>query len=255
MPPQSYSWFLLLGATATAFAGILVGVFISASRRHVRIAIPLSAGLLLGVAVFGLLPELAQDLSWALSLVFFAAGFLVLTLLDRVGISICPDCSHDHDHRGCVAPLHGFAVPLLIAAGAHSLFDGWAIAASGFNSAATVKIALPLALVLHKLPEGLSLGAILNHSLRSRRGAVGLAILAETLTLGGGAISLVLAPRLGSAWTSYPLALAGGFFLFLGYHALHAEWRKNRRFALITGLAGLAVSAMLQTGLRAYFGG
>jgi zinc and cadmium transporter len=255
LPPPSYLWVLLFGATATATAGILVGVFVSASRRHVRIVIPLSAGLLLGVALFGLLPELAQDLTWALSLICFAVGFLLLTLLDRVGISICPDCSHDHDHHGCPAPLHGFAVPLLIAAGAHSLFDGWAIAASSVDSVTAVKIALPLALVLHKLPEGLSLGAILNHSLRSRRRAVLLAIFAELLTIAGGAVSLVLAPRVGSAWTSYPLALAGGFFLFLAYHALRAEWKKNRRLAVIAGLAGLAFSAILQTGLRSYFGG
>ncbi len=247
-------WLLLLVATATAFAGILAGVFVSASRRHVRIVIPLSAGLLLGVALFGLLPELAQDLSWTLSVVFFAAGFALLTLLDRLGVSICPDCAHDHDHGGCLAPLHGFAAPLLIAAGAHALFDGWAIAASGLNAASTVRVALPLALVMHKLPEGLSLGAMLNHALRSRRQALALAMLAELLTVAGGAVSLAVAPRLGSVWTSYPLALAGGFFLFLGYHALRAEWRKNPNFALISGLAGLVFSGLLQTGLRSYFG-
>lgn len=255
MLPPFYPWALLLGATATAWAGIGAGVLAGSAPRQVRVLIPLSAGLLLGVAVFGLLPELAQDLSWSVSLIVFAVGFLVLTGVDRLGVAICPDCAHDHDHHDCAAPLHGFAWPLLLAASMHALFDGWAIAASGDHAPAGVGVALPLALILHKLPEGLSLGIILNQSLRSRTQAVVLALAAESLTLVGGWISASLAPKLGSAWTGYPLALAGGFFLFLAFHALRAEWNRSRRLALVTGFGGLALSAILQTGLRSYFGG
>ncbi len=241
-------------ATGTAIAGVCAGLVFAASPKHVRVAIPLSAGLLMGVALFGLLPELAHDLSWTLSVGMFAAGFGLLSVLDRMGIPICPDCSHDHDHGHCGVPLHGFATPLLIAAGVHSLFDGWALAAVGSSGSAGMQIALPLALVLHKLPEGLALGGILKPALRSPWAAAGLAMCAEVLTLAGGGISMRFAPGVGSVWTSYPLALAGGFFLFLAYHALHGEWRKRPRRALLTGLAGLVFSALLQTGLRSYFG-
>ena len=255
MSRQTLIFILLATAWMAADSGILAGVLVAGPRRHFRKAIPLSAGVLLGVALFGLLPELAQDLSWTLSLLIFAAGFVLLTLLDRAGIAICPDCSHDHEHDGCAAPLHGFAAPLLIAAGMHSLFDGWALAATGWSASGGVKYALPLALILHKLPEGFSLGAMLRHSLRSRSLALLLAVLAESLTVAGGAISLVLAPRLGSGWTTYPLALAGGFFLFLAFHALHGEWKKSPVTAVWTGLAGLGISAGLQTGLRGVLGG
>ncbi len=255
MASRTYLWLLLGVGTLTAFAGVIAGVYFSTARRYVRKAVPVSAGLLLGAALFGLLPELAHDLSWTRSLVFFALGFGVLTVLDRAGMSVCAECAPAHEHHDhCPAPLHGFATPLLAAAGLHSLFDGWALAASTLDSSNGVKIALPLALVLHKLPEGLALGVILKASLRSRGSAVGLAILAESLTLAGGAISIALAPRLGSAWTSYPLALAGGFFLFLALHALHGEWKKSPRAALVAGLAGLTFSGILQTGLRSYFG-
>lgn len=233
-------------------AGILVGLFLSSSNNGVRAVVPLSAGLLLGASLFGLLPELAHDLSWAGSLAVFAAGFLVLTAVDRFGIPICPDCSPDHGHHRCAAPLHGFAIPLLAAAGAHSLFDGWAIAASGSSGAPNVSIALPLALVLHKLPEGVSFAVILNQSVGSRRRAGGLALLAQLLTLAGGAVAIAWSRRLGSAWTGYPLALAGGFFLFLAWHALRAEWKRSPRWALLSGLGGLLFSAGLQSGVRAF---
>ncbi len=253
--PSPYCFSLLLVAVLTASFGIVAGVLFSASGNRVRLAIPLSAGILLGVALFGLLPELARELSWTTSLLFFAAGFVLLTVLDRMGVPICPDCSQDHDHHACAVPLHGFAGPLLIAAGVHSLFDGWAIAVSTMASSTAVKVALPLALVLHKLPEGLALGIFLKHSLGTRRLAITLAIGAELLTFVGGAISTAFAPRLGSGWTSYPLAIAGGFFLFLAFHALEGEWRKNPRLAIVPGAAGILLSAMLQAGVHSYFGG
>lgn len=236
-----------------ALAGIAGGVFFSSVPRYVRAAVPVSAGLLLGVSLFGLLPELAQDLSWVRSVAFFALGFAILTVIDRGGISICGTCAHDHDHHGCAAPLHGFAMPLLVAAGVHSLFDGWALAASTMDGAAGVRFALPLALILHKLPEGLALGALLKNSLHAKARAAVLAALAESLTLVGGAVSVALTPKLGYAWTNYPLAIAGGFFLFLAFHALHGEWKKSPRSAFATGTAGLVVAALLQTGLRSYF--
>ncbi len=227
---QSSLWLPSVLATLIALVGIVGGVFYSASRSRIRIALPLSALLLLGVALFGLLPEIAHDLSWFLSILLFAVGFGFLAVLDRAGVPICPVCSHDHDHHHCAAPLHGFAVPLLIAAAVHSSFDGWALAASGLHSSFSGWV-LPLAIVIHKLPEGFALGGILEASLRSRWTATGLAAAAESLTLAGSAASLVFAPCVGSLWISYPLGLAGGFFVFLAYHALHNEWKRSRGHA------------------------
>ena len=227
MAPGAYIWLLLVVATAAAVGGVFSAVLYSANPARIRVALPLSAGLLLGVALFGLLPELAQELSWALSLVLFAAGCLALALIDRFLVKICADCSHDHAHHECQVPLHGFAAPVLVAAGLHALLDGWALTASSLATTSAVRVTLPLALVA--------------------------ACAVETLTLAGGGISFELAPRLGSEWTSFPLALAGGFFLFLAGHALWAEWKRGPRFALLVGLGGFVFSGLLQAGLRAYF--
>ena len=253
MAPGAYIWLLLVVATAAAVGGVFSAVLYSANPARIRVALPLSAGLLLGVALFGLLPELAQELSWALSLVLFAAGCLALALIDRFLVKICADCSHDHAHHECQVPLHGFAAPVLVAAGLHALLDGWALTASSLATTSAVRVTLPLALVLHKLPEGLALGGILKGAMKTPAEALVAACAVETLTLAGGGISFELAPRLGSEWTSFPLALAGGFFLLLAGHALWAEWKRGPRFALLVGLGGFVFSGLLQAGLRAYF--
>jgi hypothetical protein len=45
-------------------------------------------------------------------------------------------------------------------------------------------------------------------------------------------------------WLHYPLAIAGGCFFYLGFHAVHGEWRRRKSWAAflpgITGAAGAA---------------
>lgn len=248
-----HPWIPLIAATAAAVGGVVAGVFYAARRDHVRIAIPLSGGLLLGVALFGLLPELAANISWTLALLWFAGGFVLLSVIDQIA-SICPTCSDAHDHRHCSEPLHGFAAPILFATGLHALFDGWALTAAGSVPSVGIRVALPIAMVLHKLPEGLALGGMLKPAVPSRQAALGLAVAVELLTVVGGVCGMSLSPRLGSAWTTYPLALAGGFFVFLAWHALHAEWRQKRRSTALAGTCGLVFSGLVQIGLRSYLG-
>src|SRR5580658_2808192 len=107
-------------------------------RRRARVVVPFSAGVLLGVALFGLAPELASELGWARVLALAGGGYGLLLLVDRYVYPVCPTCAHDHDHRGCEAELHGFAAPLIAAAAMHSFLDGWSVA--------TAQLSLPLGL-------------------------------------------------------------------------------------------------------------
>jgi zinc transporter ZupT len=236
----AYIWLLLVVATAAAIGGVFASVLYSANPARVRVALPLSAGLLLGVALFGLLPELAKELSWRLSVVLFGLGFAAMVLIDALLKRLRGDGS--------------FAVPLLVAGGLHALLDGWALTATSLGTTPAVRLTLPLALVLHKIPEGMALGGMLKHLMKKPSRALAAACGVEALTLAGGGISFWLAPRIGTDWTNYPLALAGGFFLFLAGHTLLEEWEHGPRFALMVGLSGLVFSALLQAGLRAYFG-
>jgi len=208
--------------------------------------VPLGGGLLIGVAVFGLIPELVSDVGMALGFALVASGYLLLHLLDRYAFSVCPSCAHDHKHEGCHEELHGFAAPLLTATGIHAFVDGWGlVAVNRVSHSPGATTAFAAALLLHKIPEGLALGTILRASVERASYAFALCVVIELATIVGGAIGLWLTP---AAWVNYPLAVAGGTFLFLGVHAVDSDRRRHgTRPAFIPAIAGAAGAALLQS--------
>ena len=246
---------LLISALAAAvgFAGAALGLWLTSLRKRARLLVPFSAGILVGVAVFGLLPELAEDAGWMASLLLFVVGFGVLFLINRYIYPVCPTCAHDHDHNSCDTELHGFAGPLVAGAALHCFLDGWGIAASQWASPG-LRIAVPLAVALHKLPEGIALGGILIVAVKRHASALGWCAVAEGATLAGGAAGLFMAPNLGTRWTIYPLGLTAGWLFFLGCHAVHEEWkRRGSRPAFLSAGAGIVGSAVIQRGAEILF--
>ncbi|HUA86790.1 MAG TPA: hypothetical protein VMB85_23195 [Bryobacteraceae bacterium] len=240
---SSFALVITVIAVASAAAGVwltsLFQVWHSISRRLV----PFSGGLLMGVALFWLMPEMAETLGWRGAIAWTVAGFAALALIDRYLYPVCPACSHSHQHDDCETRLHGFAVPLLIAAGVHSLLDGW-IAASA-QEAVVIAPALLLAIGFHKAPEGVALGVITRASVSSRFAALGWCALAQSATLAGAGMESVLAPHLDGNALHKLLALAAGSFLYLGGHAIHGEIRRSGPapafWPALTGVAGSSV--------------
>lgn len=241
-------------ATAAGLCGATLGLWLTGLRRKAQVVVPFSAGVLLGVALFGLMPELAVEIGWPVSLLLFASGYGLLLAVNRFVYRVCPTCAHDHDHSVCSTELHGFTGPLIAAAAMHSFLDGWSIATVQLAVPLGLRVAVPLAVALHKVPEGVALGGILRASVGNRGTAMAWAALAEGATLLGGVIGLILAPKLGTGWITYPLGIAAGWLSYLGYHAVHEEWkRRGPRAAAISAAAGVAGAAVIQQGAEALF--
>src|SRR5437667_9632824 len=100
-------------ATLVGISGAMLGLWLTGMRRRTRVVVPFSAGVLLGVAVFGLVPELATELGWLASGILFGGGYGALLLVNRFVYPVCPMCADDHDHSACSTELHGFAAPLI----------------------------------------------------------------------------------------------------------------------------------------------
>ncbi len=171
--------------------GAFGGLWMSALPKGARQVIPFSGGLLVGVALFGLLPELAGEIGWFRGVPVFLAGYLLLLWLDRR--------FHGHAHLDVEEEESGytdaFTVPLLLAASAHAFLDGWGLATVGRSEG--ISFVFPIAVMLHKAPEGLALGAIFRAATGSRAKSFALSASAEAATFAGGWAGAVLTPRVG----------------------------------------------------------
>jgi zinc transporter ZupT len=201
--------------------------------------VPFGGGVLVGVALFWVLPEIADVLHWPGAIAWATAGAGLLWGIDKFVYPVCPACSHTHEHDDCETRLHGFAIPLLIASSLHSMLDGWGVAGIGQ--------ALVFGLAFHKIPEGIALGVMARASLPTRASALFWCFVAEGATLLGGGFESILAPRLGAVPLNAVLAMAGGSFLFLGAHAIHGELRRNGPApAFLPAFTGIAGSSVLR---------
>src|SRR5579875_74710 len=221
--------------TLLAFAGIAAGLFI---EHMLALSDHLSAvggGVLFGIALFWVIPEVAESFGWWAACVLAMAACGALAALDRFMV-----------HTGH-SPRQGVIAPLLAATAVHSFLDGWSVRALAMQPVANV--AVPLGLGLHKLPAGLALGWILRRSFASRWEAAGVAAAVEALTLLGAFLE-PQANQSGSAafgawWSALVLAIIAGSFLFLGVHALAPARRRAGVVvvfvATLAALGGLAL--------------
>ncbi len=217
------SIFTLVAAASSVFGAWLTSVP-GISRRIV----PFSGVVLILLSLFWVLPELISMFGWAGGLGLMTGGFALLLVIDRFVYSVCPVCAHTHDHDRCSNSLHGFETPLIVAAMLHGLFDGWALAAGHDGGAGAIGSAISAGIAIHKIPEGLALGVILRAAMKSRFRAMIWGVLTQSVLLLGGGLEAAMSAYLSNWWISVLLALGGGTFLYLGFHAVHGEWKRRR---------------------------
>ncbi len=235
---------LLFALAGVAVCGALVGVWVSGVAAAARRIIPFSGGLLVGVSLFWVLPELAGHFGWGFAGGLLCSGFGLLWVIDHFLYPVCPSCSHTHDHEVCNTRLHGFALPLLAAFALHSFIDGWSVVAS--EEFAGLGLPILIGVTLHKAPEGLALGVILRAALRSRGSALAWSAVVQMATPAGGLLAARVDRNLDAHWLVSLLALAGGSFLYLGLHAVHSEWKRRGAPVFMPALTGAAGAAALQ---------
>src|SRR5581483_3825706 len=221
-----------------AVAGVLVGTRLAEVPGISRRVLAASGGILIAVSLIGVLPEAAARSGWLVAVFATAVGFAALWTVDHLFYPICPACSHHHQHNRYGDSLQGFAAPLLIAIGVHSFLDGWGLSISQ-QGPEFFRLAFLLGIALHKIPEGLAVGAIAREAMRSHWTSIAACIAAEAMTLAGAAVASSVAAHLGANWEAILLAGAAGTFMYLGYHALegvvHERIHASRTFQRWSG--------------------
>ncbi len=251
--PAPLSYALLL--SAIAILGVFAGVRLSLVHSIARPIVAFSGGVLIGVALFWVLPDIALFFGWPGAIAWVAAGAVAVWITDRYIHPVCPSCAHTHDHDQCHTRLHGLAGPLLAVASVHSFFDGWVLAASAQDSTAILAAGVLIGLAAHKLPEGIALGVIVRASMRESWAALWSCLAVEALTVVGAGAELAIAPSIGTAWAHALLAVAAGSFIYLGYHAVHSEYKRGGAApAFMPALTGVAGSSVVRLVGGRFFG-
>ncbi|MFH1369077.1 MAG: ZIP family metal transporter [Elusimicrobiota bacterium] len=211
-----------------AGASSLLGTFLVIkkeewSTRNSVFLISFASGVMLAIAFFHLIPEAAGLYPGAIALVF--AGFLVLYLLQQVMMFHACHDEACHVHRMSVLSTIGLTL--------HSLLDGLAIGV-GFEAGAKLGMIMTLAVVLHKIPDGITITGILLHARRERKSVISFSTLVAMATPAGAVISYFFLRGISHDVLGMMLAFMGGSFLYLAAADLLPETHKehNRANAL-----------------------
>jgi zinc transporter ZupT len=222
---------LLLAIAAAAFASTMLGGLLALKLRDkLHLILGFSAGAVIGVAFFDLLPESinlgAGFHSPSVLLSFSALGFLSYLVLDRILL-----------FHGDSAPRGSVAAGVLCC---HSLLDGVAIGLA-FQASRAVGIVVAIAVLTHDFSDGINTMNVVLKSRADRPRAFRWLLLDA------------LAPVVGITLTSFftlpgdgfgvVLALFAGFFLYIGASDLIPEsYHAHPKFlTTVTTLAGAAV--------------
>ena len=201
---------LLVIAAGACLSTLLGGLLALRLRDKLHLILGFSAGAVIGVAFFDLLPEAvnfgtkfnspATILSWT------ALGFLFYLVLDRILL-----------FHGEAAPRGRFAAAVLCL---HSLLDGIAIGLA-FQASREVGIVVAIAVLSHDFSDGINtMNMVLKNGGSRLQGLRWLAADALAPVLG---IASTYFFTLRSAWFGTALALFAGFFLYIGASDLIPE--------------------------------
>ena len=153
-------------AAVTAIATSAGGFLAIRSRDRLHLVLGLSAGLLLGLVAFDLLPEVFELNTQRFGNVpvvsiAFVAGFLALHFAEQIFGSHEPaesDYGHEHDHSVNIAGTLG-----ALAMGGHVFLDGVALGLS-FKISNALGFAVFIAILSHAFSDGLNTVSLLIKS-------------------------------------------------------------------------------------------
>jgi ZIP family zinc transporter len=200
---------------------ILGGIFAIRFSDKLHLILGFSAGAVIGVSLFDLIPEsieiLKDNVSVSSVLTITALGFVIFMLIDRFFFTHCHD-QENHDlshHKSLIRGKFG-ASSLSI----HSFLDGIAIGLS-FQVSMIIGTVVTLAVLAHDFSDGINtIGLIMKNGGTKKLAIKWLMVDALAPVLGA---LLTLFIHVSEITLGYILAGFAGFFLYLGASDLLPE--------------------------------
>lgn len=239
---------LLMALVAmVGFSGAsLLALFGKASgeaRRAYSAAV--AAGILLALAFADLLPE-SLEMAETGAIWGFIAGFVLLFFAEALSRVSAEDLT------GSGSAKHALLWPLFLGLAVHNMADGFVLGVTA-GAETAVSGLLGLGILVHQVPVGLSLAAILVAA-RAARATMIRTILLLGLAIPVAAVSTLALPLPGEGGVGILTGAAGGVLAYMGAAHLLPETQagKASRSSAVVFAATLAATALVLTTLVAH---
>jgi zinc transporter ZupT len=232
----------VLLSLATFVSTLAGGWFALKFRSRLHFILAFTAGVLLGVVAFDILPEIfasarAGDGDVRRAMTALVVGFLLFHVLEKF---ILLHHAHEADYASHRHPSVG--VVSAVALAGHSFMDGMAIGFA-FQVSNTVGVAVAIAVITHDFCDGINtVGLMLAHRNTNVRSIAMLLVDAAAPVLGAASTLLF---HVGQGFLIVYLGLFGGFLLYIGAADIlpEAHSRAGPRAAVaLTALTGLGAA-------------
>jgi zinc transporter ZupT len=239
-------------AFGLAVGGGALGASLGTSHKRLCALISLGAGTLLGVTVFAIIPECLHSLSWWELVLALASGYALFAIITKYVYHVCPACAASHFDEATTHRFSEIATAMMLALAIHCAADGIALAAGHeaktehIPGGRTLDLTVALAVCVHKVPEGLALGALLLGAGFSRNQTLTRVAAVEASTLLGGIAGELFLKDFSGFWLDAVVAHVGGGFFFLAAHAVFGEiLRHHKKLVLTNFAAGMSLIGIL----------
>jgi len=225
--------YALVAAGANLAGGLVITTASPRGRLSQRLLIGFGAGFMLAVAFLAMAPHaLAEGSGGAVGML---VDYLLVHLTQHVFVRHFHFGEETHGHE-MVGRWVGIAA--LLGLLLHTFFDGVAIA-SGFGVSTELGLLIFTAILLHKIPEGVTIASIMIASGNSSGRALGSVILLGLSTVVGVLLTAYLEPL-----ETHELALSAGVTIYVAASNLIPEVQKER---------GLQFAGSVFLGVALYF--
>jgi ZIP family zinc transporter len=230
-------------AAVTAIATFAGGTLAIKSKDRLHLVLGLSAGLLLGLVAFDLLPEVfelgsTEILHAPATSVALIAGFLLLHFFEQLSGSHEPaesDYGHDHKHSANITGVFG-----AVAMGGHVFLDGLALGVA-FKVSSELGIAVFIALLVHAFSDGLNTVSFLIKSGKWGKKGIWLLGVDAVARISGAAVGASLAIS-NDVIAIYLAGFAGVVIYLATAHILpEAHSQHSSRWTMVSTIAGVAI--------------
>ncbi len=218
----------LFAGLSTTLGAITVFIINPNDSKIISLSMGFSAGVMLGVSIFELLPEAINNLEIFTAGLFFLLGMIVVGLLD---FFIPHEYMHEHSCSDTdTVPISNLNNPrllrtgLLVAIGIaiHNLPEGF-VTITGSLYSIELGLILAIAIALHNIPEGLSAAIPIYAASGNKKKAFGISFLSGLAEPVGAIIGLIVLLGLGminEEVVVISLAVVAGIMTFISLDEL-----------------------------------